>query len=112
LDHRVFLDRFFRLAGVNFLSNLMVPLAGLLDVAFLGHLAEIRHLPGVALGKVLLLSTVTNEANIGPGGASCCLGLTIAIAFILIPAPLCGLLTDHAEIIDRKRSEIRARKKL
>ncbi|HEY9633306.1 MAG TPA: guanitoxin biosynthesis MATE family efflux transporter GntT [Coleofasciculaceae cyanobacterium] len=46
-------DRFFRLAVVNILSNLMVPLAGLVDVAFLGHLTEIRHLAGVALATVL-----------------------------------------------------------
>ncbi|NJL90087.1 MAG: MATE family efflux transporter [Coleofasciculaceae cyanobacterium SM2_1_6] len=31
----------------------MVPLAGLVDVAFLGHLAEIRHLAGVAIATVL-----------------------------------------------------------
>src|SRR6476469_3426462 len=48
-----FLHRFYRLAIVNILSNLMVPLAGLIDVAFLGHLAEIRHLGGVALATVL-----------------------------------------------------------
>ncbi|WP_199295803.1 guanitoxin biosynthesis MATE family efflux transporter GntT [Trichocoleus sp. FACHB-591] len=48
-----FLRRFSRLAIVNILSNLMVPLAGLVDVAFLGHLAEIRHLAGVALATVL-----------------------------------------------------------
>ncbi len=46
-------SRFCRLAVVNILSNLMVPLAGLVDVAFLGHLAEIRHLAGVALATVL-----------------------------------------------------------
>ncbi len=45
--------RFFQLASVNILSNLMVPLAGLVDVAFLGHLEEIRHLAGVALANVL-----------------------------------------------------------
>lgn len=44
---------FLRLAIVNVLSNLMVPLAGLIDVAFLGHLSEIRHLAGVALTTVL-----------------------------------------------------------
>jgi len=44
---------FLRLAGVNILSNLLVPLAGLLDVAFLGNLAEIRHLAGVAIATVL-----------------------------------------------------------
>jgi multidrug resistance protein, MATE family len=48
-----FYRRFFRLAIVNIVSNLMVPLAGLVDVAFLGHLAEIRHLAGVALATVL-----------------------------------------------------------
>jgi MATE family multidrug resistance protein len=48
-----FLRHFFQLALVNILSNLMVPLAGLVDVAFLGHLAEIRHLAGVALATVL-----------------------------------------------------------
>jgi multidrug resistance protein, MATE family len=44
---------FFQLAIVNILSNLMVPLAGLVDVAFLGHLSEIRYLAGVALAAVL-----------------------------------------------------------
>lgn len=48
-----FLRQFFQLAIVNILSNLMVPLAGLMNVAFLGHLAEIRHLAGVALATVL-----------------------------------------------------------
>ncbi|WNN88062.1 guanitoxin biosynthesis MATE family efflux transporter GntT [Gloeocapsopsis dulcis] len=48
-----FLHRFLRLASINIISNLMVPLAGLIDVAFLGHLAEIRHLAGVALATVL-----------------------------------------------------------
>jgi MATE family multidrug resistance protein len=48
-----FRRRFFRLASINILSNLMVPLAGLVDVAFLGHLTEIRHLAGVALATVL-----------------------------------------------------------
>ena len=39
-----FLPRFYRLAIINILSNIVVPLAGLLSVAFLGHLTEIRHL--------------------------------------------------------------------
>lgn len=47
------LHRFFQLAIVNILSNLMVPLAGLIDVAFLGHLTDIRHLAGVALATVI-----------------------------------------------------------
>jgi multidrug resistance protein, MATE family len=48
-----FLDQFLRLTLINILANLMVPLAGLLDMAFLGHLAEIHHLAGVALALVL-----------------------------------------------------------
>jgi multidrug resistance protein, MATE family len=47
------LSTFFKLALVNILSNLIVPLAGLIDVAFLGHLSEIRHLAGVTLATVL-----------------------------------------------------------
>ncbi len=46
-------QQFARLAAVNVLSNLLVPLAGLIDLAFLGHLSEIRHLAGVALATVL-----------------------------------------------------------
>jgi multidrug resistance protein, MATE family len=48
-----FLRRFCRLAIANIFANLMVPLAGLIDVALLGHLAEIHHLAGVALATVL-----------------------------------------------------------
>ncbi|GAB4538895.1 MAG: guanitoxin biosynthesis MATE family efflux transporter GntT [Pleurocapsa sp.] len=46
-------SRFWRLAVVNILSNLMVPLASLVDTAFLGHLREIRYLAGVAIATVL-----------------------------------------------------------
>lgn len=53
LNSAQFARLFTRLAAVNVLSNLMVPLAGLIDVAFLGHLSEIRHLAGVALANVL-----------------------------------------------------------
>jgi multidrug resistance protein, MATE family len=48
-----FLPRFYRLSSVSVLSNMMVPLAGLVDTAFLGHLADIRHLAGVILGSIL-----------------------------------------------------------
>lgn len=47
------LRRFFRLAVINIISNLMVPLSGLLSIAFLGHLTEIRHLTGVTLSTIL-----------------------------------------------------------
>ena len=45
--------QFFRLAAINILSNVTTPLAGIVDVAFLGHLAEVKHLAGVALASVL-----------------------------------------------------------
>jgi MATE family multidrug resistance protein len=48
-----FRPSFLQLAVVNVLSNLMVPLAGLVNLAFLGHLADIRHLAGVALATIL-----------------------------------------------------------
>ena len=48
-----FLPRFYRLASVSILSNMMVPLAGIVDTAFLGHLADIRNLAGVILGSIL-----------------------------------------------------------
>lgn len=48
-----FLPRFYRLSSVSVLSNMMVPLAGLVDTAFLGHLADIRHLAGVILASIL-----------------------------------------------------------
>lgn len=48
-----FLPRFYRLSAVSVLSNMMVPLAGLVDTAFLGHLTDIRYLAGVILASIL-----------------------------------------------------------
>ncbi len=48
-----FLSRFSRLAIANIVSNLMVPLAGIIDTAFLGHLASVHHLGGVAIASVI-----------------------------------------------------------
>jgi multidrug resistance protein, MATE family len=48
-----FLNRFYRLTFVNILSGIMIPLAGIVDVAFLGHLPEISHLAGVILATIL-----------------------------------------------------------
>ena len=48
-----FLPRFSKLASVSIFSNMMVPLAGICDTAFLGHLSDIRHLAGVVLGGIL-----------------------------------------------------------
>lgn len=50
--HR-FLPRFSQLAIVSIFSNMMVPLAGICDTAFLGHLEDIRYLAGVVLGSIL-----------------------------------------------------------
>ncbi len=44
---------FCKLAAANTTSNLMVPLAGLIDTAFLGHLEDIRYLNGVALASII-----------------------------------------------------------
>ena len=44
---------FLGLAGPNVLANLLVPLAGLVDTALLGHLPDIRHLAGVGLAAVI-----------------------------------------------------------
>ncbi len=51
--YKNFLFRFYRLATVSILANMMVPLAGLCDTAFLGHLEDIRYLAGVILGSIL-----------------------------------------------------------
>lgn len=48
-----FLPRFYRLSLVSVLSNMMVPLAGLVDTAFLGHLDDISHLAGIILASIL-----------------------------------------------------------
>ncbi|MEL6494243.1 MAG: guanitoxin biosynthesis MATE family efflux transporter GntT [Cyanobacteria bacterium J06623_7] len=45
--------RFWQLALVNIISNLTVPLASLVDVAFLGHLEKIQYLAGVAIATIL-----------------------------------------------------------
>ena len=64
-----FLPRFYRLATVNILSNMMVPLAGLCDTAFLGHLQELKYLAGVILASILfdylyrILKFLRNSTN-------------------------------------------------
>ncbi|WP_293104465.1 MATE family efflux transporter [Moorena sp. SIOASIH] len=51
-----FLTRFINLTFVNILSGIMVPLATLVSTIFLGHLAEIQYLTGVALaGEIINL---------------------------------------------------------
>lgn len=60
-----FVPRFYRLAIANILSNLMVPLAGLISVAFLGHLQAIDALAGVSIANILLRSMARELAPYG-----------------------------------------------
>ncbi len=68
-QYRSFLPRFYKLASVAILSNMMVPLAGLFDAAFLGHLENIDYLAGVILGGLLfdyiyrILKFLRNSTN-------------------------------------------------
>ena len=48
------LFRFLKLANLNILSTISVPIAGLVDTAFLGHLSDISHLAGVAIASVIV----------------------------------------------------------
>lgn len=50
-----FLPRFIRLALINTLSGIIIPISGLVDLAFLGHLDDLRYLAGVSL-SVLIFS--------------------------------------------------------
>ena len=68
-QYRSFLSRFYRLATVSVLSNMMVPLAGLCDTAFLGHLQDLKYLAGVILASILfdylyrILKFLRNSTN-------------------------------------------------
>ncbi|MBU91044.1 MAG: MATE family efflux transporter [Acidobacteria bacterium] len=46
-------QRYLRLAAINIMATVSVPLAGLVDTAILGHLEDIRFLAGVALGSIV-----------------------------------------------------------
>ncbi|GET41593.1 guanitoxin biosynthesis MATE family efflux transporter GntT [Microseira wollei] len=48
-----FLYRFLKIATVNVVSNITIPLSGAISVAFLGHLSNISYLAGVALGAIV-----------------------------------------------------------
>ena len=64
-----FLPRFYRLSFVAVLSNMMIPLAGICDTAFLGHLKNIQPLAGVILASILfdylyrILKFLRNSTN-------------------------------------------------
>jgi MATE family multidrug resistance protein len=53
-----FVPRYFRLALANVLSNIMVPLANLVSIMFLGHLSEIHILS--PKNKRVISSRVSN----------------------------------------------------
>lgn len=83
-----FLPRFYQLASVSVLSNMMVPLAGIVDTAFLGHLSEIHYLGGVILGSILFdylyrvlkfLRNSTNALTAQANGAGDAEGLLLAL---------------------------------
>ncbi|MEO0870005.1 MAG: MATE family efflux transporter, partial [Cyanobacteria bacterium J06642_11] len=68
-SYKQFLPRFYQLSAVGMFSNMMVPLAGLCDTAFLGHLSDIHYLAGVILGSILfdylyrILKFLRNSTN-------------------------------------------------
>ncbi|MGB3511339.1 MAG: MATE family efflux transporter [Microcoleaceae cyanobacterium] len=70
LNQENFFPRFYQLASVNVLSNIMVPLAGFVSVAFLGHLTEIDYLAGVAVAAVIFnyLYRILNFLRMGTTG--------------------------------------------
>lgn len=81
--------RFARLAAINVASNLLVPLAGLVDVAILGHLEDVRDLAGVALGAVIfdyLLWTVgfLRMGTVGPAARADGQGDAVEVAAIAL----------------------------
>lgn len=126
--------RFFRLTGLNILSNLTLPLVGLVDIAMLGHLAEIRYLAGVALAAILfeyvywtfgflrMGTTGTTAQAIGRGDRagsflvlyrSLLLALGIAAALLLLQWPLreggFALLAGATEVEEAGRAYFNAR---
>lgn len=100
---------FIRLTSANILANLMVPLAGLIDTAFLGHLAEIQALAGVALANIIfnvifwsfgflrMATTGLTAQAVGRGDAdgvqlvgwrSVLLGLGLGLLIVILQVPL------------------------
>ncbi|MEO0396214.1 MAG: MATE family efflux transporter [Cyanobacteria bacterium P01_A01_bin.137] len=119
------LREFGRLAIANIVSNLMVPLAGLIDTAFLGHLADIRHLAGVALATILFnfiywsfgflrMGTTgliaqaagrddrTEQWRVGVRGLMVALVLGLAILLVQLPLRQVGfaILRADADVLD------------
>lgn len=108
-DQRSLPRRFFRLTGINILTNLTVPLAGLVDTALLGHLPDIRFLAGVALASLVfdvlywsfgflrMGTTGTAAQALGRGDAaevhrvlyrSLAIALALGVALVALARPL------------------------
>ncbi len=68
-DHAKVVAEFLQLSLASILANLMVPLAGLFDSAFLGHLQDINQLGGVILATIFFdylyrtLKVIRNSTN-------------------------------------------------
>ena len=101
--------RYFRLAVLNIMASVTVPLAGLVDTAMLGHLADIRFLAGVALSSILfdyvywtfgflrMATTGTTAVAVGEGDRTAVyltlyrglfLGLSVGAGLLLLQAPI------------------------
>jgi MATE family multidrug resistance protein len=101
--------RFLRLTGINIISNILVPVAAIVDTAFLGHLSDIRYLTGVAIGSLIFMylyrtCKFLRMATTGPTaqavGASeadkvllilvrnCLIAIVLGILFLLFQYPI------------------------
>lgn len=126
--------RYFRLTVLNILANVTVPLAGLVDTAILGHLADIRYLAGVALASLLfdyvywtfgflrMGTTGTTAQAVGAGDGretylalyrSLLLAFGIGLAILTLQAPIrdlgFALLSGTAEVEAAGRAYFDAR---
>jgi len=113
--------RLFALATPMILSNITIPLLGLVDTAVIGHLGQAYYLGGVALGTTLITlmiwllgflrmsttglvaqayganDTLTQQQLLIQG---CSLALTLGLACVLLQSPLLNLalsLSDASE---------------
>lgn len=83
-----------KLAIPNVISNVVVPLLGLVDMAVMGHLNEVKYLGGVALGVVVFNFIYWNFAFLRMGSS----GLT-AQAFGARNHEECSLILSRALVV-------------
>ena len=107
--------RYFRLAVLNIMAGVTVPLAGLVDTAMLGHLADIRFLAGVALGSILFdyvywtfgflrMATTGTTARAVGEGKQAAVYLTLYRGLFLGLAIGAGLLALQVPKVSRRRA--------